>query len=295
MKSRRNKNKINRPRQEAFDAFNNKLNYRRENIMEKDAVRLYIIARALLNLDAHYLNGSDGGHPGMKDGFKGRDVKLVERGDFGKVAVHTATYSNKSCTGRYDKVGGYIFKPNSEELQRLEKYCEKNIASGKSPQFWEPFENGLYPRKYKPVKGEAIYLGEDCRNIRHFDCINFVNWVLKTALQKSFSYSIEQYEGKKVSGGGVIAPVETFKPPFPALQNADILTRINWDHTPDDKDGIDEDSDWKIDSKHIGFYMAGGNVINASEAKTGVIISKYDQSKWTGMSRIKDSHLKFGA
>lgn len=256
--------------------------------MEKEAVKLYIIARALLNLGSHYLNGSDGGYPGMKDGYKGRDIKLVERGDYDEVAIHTATWSKKSCTGRCTKAGGDDLGPKNKAVK---DYCEEN--EGLAPELWQPFQGNLYPRRYQGKETSTIYIGEDCRDVRHFDCISFVNWVLTTALQKSFSYSIVQYEGKK-SGAGVIAPVKTFKAPFTDLQNADILTKIKWKYDPN-KDGVEDDKDWAVESQHIGFYMAGGKVIEASGAKVGVIISDYKQSDWTGMSRIKDSYLKFGA
>lgn len=259
--------------------------------MEKEAVRLYILARALSNLGSHYLNGSDGGYPGMKDGYKKRNVKLVERGDYDKVAIHTATYSDKSCTGRCTKAGGKDLGPKDKAVK---EYCEKNLDAGLDPKIWQPFEGNLYPRREKGEKNSTIYVGEDCRNVRHFDCISFVNWVLGTALQKSFTYSIVQYEGKK-SGSGVIAPVETFEPPFTGLQNADILTKIKWEYKDDGDDDKNENGDWKVDSQHIGFYMAGGKVIEASGAKVGVIISDYKESDWTGMSRIKNSYLKFGA
>ncbi len=258
--------------------------------MENEAVRLYIIARALLNLGSHYLNGSDGGHPGMKDGYKGRNVKLAERGGYDEVALHTATWSDKSCTGRCTNVGGDELGPKNKAV---EDYCKKNLDAGLDPKIWQPFEGNLYPRRYLEKKTSTIYVGEDCRNVRHFDCISFVNWVLGTSLQKSFQYSIVQYEGKK-SGSGVIAPVKTYKAPFNDLQNADILTNIKWEHK-DNKDGKEDDKDWVVDKQHIGFYMAGGKVIEASGAKVGVIISDYKQSDWTGMSRIKDSYLKFGA
>lgn len=259
--------------------------------MEKEAVRLYIIARALLNLGAHYLNGSDGGHPGMKDGYKGRDVKIAERGDYNEVAVHTATWSKKSCTGRCVQAGGSELKTDNKAVK---EYCEKNLDAGLDPKTWQPLEGNLYPRRYRAEKNSTIYVGEDCRNVRHFDCISFVNWVLRTSLQNSFDYSIVQYEGKK-SGSGVIAPVKTFKPPFPALQNADILTKIKWEYKSDGDADENENEDWVVDKQHIGFYMAGGKVIEASGANVGVIISDYREDKWTGMSRIKDNCLKFGA
>lgn len=258
--------------------------------MEKEAVRLYIIAKALLNLGSHYLNGSDGGFPGMKDGYRGRNVKIAERGGYDEVAVHTATWANKSCTGRCTKAGGKELGPTDKAVK---EYCEKNLAAGLDPILWPPFEGNLYPRRYKGKKSSTIYLGEDCRNVRHFDCISFVNWVLETALQKTFEYSIVQYEGKK-SGSGVIAPVKQYDPPFPALQNADILTNIKWKYNPND-DGIDNDKDWEVEHQHIGFYIAGGKVIEASGAKVGVILSDYRQKDWTGMSRINDSYLKFGS
>jgi hypothetical protein len=105
-------------------------------------------------------------------------------------------------------------------------------------------------------------------------------------LKKSFQYSIKQYEGNK-KGEGVLAPVKTYKGQFPELQNADILTRINWNNNGDD--------DGEIESKHIGFYVSGGKVIEANSAKTGVIVTNYKRDKWTGLCRLNKSYLKIGA
>lgn len=253
-----------------------------------DAIRLLIVANAYAQafMGAHYLNGSDGGFPGKRDGYKNRNVQLVERSDFDEVAIHTAVYSKKSCRGRCNEVGGATYNNSKAKLDEVKEYCQKNLDKGLAPEQWEAFENGLYPRRFKP-NNSKLFIGEDCRDKRHFDCISFVNWVLTTTLKKSFKYSIRQYEGKK-EGGGVVAPVKTYRNNFPDPQNADILTRIKWE----DDDG---DGDWEIDSKHIGFYVSGGKVIEAKGSREGVVVSNYKRNKWTGLCRLKKGYLKIGA
>lgn len=254
---------------------------------EKEAVRLLIISNAWTQalLGAHYLNGSDGAIPGMANGLKGRNVELLEKDDWDNLAIHAAKWG-KACKGR----SGKSIKPIKAEIDSLKSYCEKNKADGLSPDQWPSFEDsGLYPRRHKG-KGSTVYLGKDCRGKRHFDCISFVNWVLTTTLLKSYDYSIVQYEGEK-DGGGVIAPVTVHEKPFPPLVNADILTKIKWEQDIDEDTG---ELEWKVDSQHIGFYMTGGSVIEASGSEVGVIISGYKSSDWTALCRLKDSYLKFG-
>jgi hypothetical protein len=68
-------------------------------------------------------------------------------------------------------------------LKKLEKY-QKSIAENPLNANWQPFENGLYPRRYPGNTG--VYLGEDCRGKRHFDCESFIAWVLSRALNQSY-------------------------------------------------------------------------------------------------------------
>lgn len=254
---------------------------------EKDSVRLIIVQYALSQVGAHYLNGSDGGFPGTADGLKKRKIELLEEGSWDGLAVHAAKWSSLTCTGRYGNVGGSYFKPNTKTLDELKTWCEEQRAETSAAD-WPDFRGGLYPRRLKG-KGSTIYLGEDCRQRRHFDCISFVNWVLTTALQKSYSYSIVQYEGRR-DGSGVVAPVTVHDKPFPTPRNGDIVTRINWEKKTDEEDEVE----WEIGSKHIGILTATGKVIEAKGSAHGVVISNFNSSKWTALCRLKDAWLKFG-
>ena len=124
------------------------------------------------------------------------------------------------------------------------------------------------------MKGDTIYLGEDCRGKRHFDCIFFVNWVLTTVLQRLIWFAEKDYfEGKKL--GATILPAT-----HTSLMNADIVVRI-------DAKG----------HEHIGFLTAEGNMIHARYPEAGVQLTGFvvPQDKHTKICRLSDKFLRIGA
>ena len=188
--------------------------------------------------------------------------------------MHAAMYGNSVCVGRYEAVGGKRFDAKMPDFDALKfAYMEelKYLPPGQGKQF---AGSGLYPRRGRRMEGDTIYLGEDCRGKRHFDCIFFVNWVLTTVLQRLIWYSEKDYfEGKKMSAR--ILPA-TAGP----LMNRDIVVRI-------DAKGYE----------HIGFLTSVGQMIHARypEAgvqKTGFVVAK---DVYTRICRLPDSFLRIGA
>src|SRR5688500_20167545 len=93
---------------------------------EQEAMKILIIQTALSQLGAHYLNATDGGLPGLKDGIDKKNLKLVDNPDPENVAIRTVRFNGKSCAGRCDVVGGSTFgKGNLSKMAELEKYSDE--------------------------------------------------------------------------------------------------------------------------------------------------------------------------
>lgn len=247
----------------------------------KEAIRLMIIATAAQQaaLGAHYINGADGGisgknAPGEAGGglSANRKILLLEDHTWEGLAVHAAMYGKSVCKGRYGAVGGKKFIANQPDFDALKyAYMEElkllPLGDGK------PFAGtGLYPRRGRSMVGDTIYLGEDCRNKRHFDCISFVNWVLTVVLQRLIWYAEQDYFAGKKLGVKPLAATHT------PLMNADIAVRI---------DG---------DGEHIGFLTAEGKMIHARYPEAGVQITGFAMPKdnFTKICRLPDSFLHIG-
>jgi hypothetical protein len=236
-------------------------------------LRQLIISTATSAIGGHYLNGSDGATPGNADGM-GRELLLKEDTTWSGISVHAAKNNYGICRGRFEKVGGKGFKKTDSDFKALEKYAE-DLSNTILPSFlWWDFNNtGLYPRR---DVNDGIYLGEDCRWKKHFDCESFVAWVIITALKKdkgTWRKSIEWYDG---GGDGRLEVFSKAKGNFPdpsQFLDGDILIKL------------------KPGERHIGFTSAKGKqVIHASGRSTGVITSTYKDT-WTALARIKDSKL----
>lgn len=259
---------------------------------DKEFLRLMIVATAAQQaaLGAHYINGSDGGitgmnSPGEAGGGLSEDRKIlhIEDHSWEKLAVHAAMYGKSVCKGRYDAVGGYVFmdetKPVSTKIKKLsppgafaklkDEYLKdlESLPLGQGKDF---DGTRLYPRRGRSVAGDAIYLGEDCRGKRHFDCISFVNWVLTVVLQRLIWFNIAQYQNG-TAGGMKKKPADT------PIMNADIVTKLTPDH------------------EHIGFLTASGKVIHARMPELGVQVSGFNPKEWTGLCRLSDKTLRVGS
>jgi len=228
-------------------------------------------------LGAHYINGADGGIPGKNTvGEAGggisesRKIVLLENHTWEDLAVHAAMYGKSVCKGRYDSVGGKKFQVNWPDYDAL-KFAYMPDLKLTPLGHGKPFAGtGLYPRRGRSMKGDTIYLGEDCRGKRHFDCIFFVNWVLTTVLKRLIWFQEKDYfEGKKI-------PVEPLTAMHTPLMNGDIVVRI-------DAKG----------HEHIGFLTAEGRMIHARDPERGVRVTDFVLAKdiFTRICRLPDSFL----
>ena len=226
-------------------------------------------------LGAHYINGSDGGITGMNAAGEAggglsasRKIYLLEDNSWEKLAVHASIYGGRVCPGRYNAVGGEMFQPNTEKLRKLKDEYVPSLAEV-PPELAKPFPGTmLYPRRSRSKAGGTIYLGEDCRNKRHFDCISFVNWVLTSVVGRLIWYAEKDY----FSGGKMNAQIlPATHTPF---KNGDIGVRI-------DASG----------KEHIGFLTAYGQMIHAREPEKGVQVSAFEMKKdsFTKICRLPDS------
>jgi hypothetical protein len=266
---------------------------------DKEFVRLMIVATAAQQAaqGAHYINGADGGITGMNTpGEAGgglsqkRKILHVEDHSWEKLAVHAAMYGKSVCRGRYEAVGGYAFvnEVGLTEAQLAKIKLDKSPA-GKFAKLKDEYvkelettpvgmekdfdDTGLYPRRGRGIVGDTIYLGEDCRDKRHFDCISFVNWVLTTVLQRLIWYQEADYfSGKKLGAKSLSATTTSF-------MNGDIAVRIHNGH------------------EHIGFLTADGKMIHARYPEAGVQVTGFlmDKDKDTKICRLSDSFLRIGA
>lgn len=230
---------------------------------------IYATALEQANKGGHYLKGTDGDLPGFNDGLNvKRDLKIKEDKTEKGLSVHAAANGYGVCRGRYVSVYGEVFKPGDSGL---EAYIESLSACNLPPSEWEDFQyTWLFPRR---DKNTAVYLGEDCRYKRHFDCESFIAWVICHALKQPAS---RWKKGVTSYNNGLNGKLEIFSPVPDQSEflNGDILIKL------------------KPKEEHIGFVKERGiNVVHASQPQTGVIVSHYNPSTWTAMARIKDEYL----
>jgi hypothetical protein len=148
---------------------------------------------------SHYLLGSGGDCPGEGNGaaYRRRSVALAPAPARAEApAVFAGQIGDKVkpcvCAGRFRKIpGGRYAYSTDDDYQRYMKTLQ-----GTPESTWQPFFGRFSPRLVRGVELEydgidnnnRIVWGEDCRHVRHFDCISFINFVMseKTSLQWSF-------------------------------------------------------------------------------------------------------------
>ena len=244
---------------------------------KKDSSRALVVATAAQQaaLGAHYINGSDGGITGMNAAGEAggglsasRKILLLEDHSWEKLAVHAAIYGGRVCQGRYSRVGGEMFQPDTDRLRDLKNDYVPSLADFPAA-LVKPFPGTmLYPRRSRSKPGGTIYLGEDCRHKRHFDCISFVNWVLTTVVGRLIWFAEKDYfSGTKMNAQILPATHTPFK-------NADIGVRID-----------------ATGHEHIGFLTSYGTMIHARDPEKGVEVSAFEMKKdnFTKICRLPDS------
>ena len=249
--------------------------------MPTDGEKRYLLlttAWGQANLGAHYLNGSDGATPGYANGM-GRSLSLAETYEIDGCAVHAARNDYDTCRGRYQKMkgsGGKRFATGTDDRDvQLPKYLTELSESWlPSALHYKSFKStGLYPRR----ADDYIYLGEDCRGRKHFDCESFIAWVIVEALKKdkgTWRKSIEWYEQ---GGGGRLDVFRRTDSNFPLSSeflDGDMLIRL----PPEGH-------------RHMAFTAAKGKfVVHASGRSVGVISAPYSNT-WSALARFKDEYI----
>jgi hypothetical protein len=249
--------------------------------------RNYIIelATGFAEDGCHYLWGACGATPGGSEGSRQRpgSVALVvpARTDPTNPAVFAAACAVDGmnvCAGRFDAdhggiEGGRPANPSDEDLITYLKGLADQDESA-----WEPYCDYFSPRM-AIEKGKAPYLvwGEDCRDIRHFDCVGLVNYCYDTAMAERVS----QWAGRnwQLSIDQYLSPNSgTFAVSDGSLLAGDILT---------------------IGNHHIGLYVGDGDggpdnlgtVVQAEQTSTGLQIRDYNPATWTSRRRLADQYL----
>ncbi len=251
--------------------------------------RLIAIAKSYVG--CHYLNGSYGAYPRGEDGDGSPNRKggvyliadpkrldpTVDREKTG-FAVKAATMLTKGtqcvCAGSYAKIpGGRTAKPSDPDLKN---YLAK---LGPDPKSWPNFYEIYTPRRaYGQGQRGALVWGEDCTEIRHFDCISYVNYCLWKLTGSMTSFEIRHWKDEgagadknrwvsKVTGATVyrLGPSGT----NPTLQDGDIVAG-----TPQN-------------SEHIGFVGSDGTVYQAQDTTMGVHADgRFRAGAWNFLARL---------
>ncbi len=218
---------------------------------------------------SHYLWGSGGDSPLDRNGvfYKRNSVTYVPPST--KVAAPMVFAAQCDwaghyvCAGRFAKIpGGRYADPSDWDLGNYLSGLE-NLPQ----EMWRPFCGCFSPRvvRGKNVSNDGrIVWGEDCRGVRHFDCISFVNFVLTGTTKPDWAYSIPQYNS---NASGLTASVGLKDPAVPG----DILLR---------------------NEEHIALLCENNFVIQAQDHANGVHEGeRFEPKKWTARFRVLDSQL----
>lgn len=250
--------------------------------------RMLVITTAMaeVNAGSHYLKGANGGTPGGAAGLT-RTPRLLDDLTIEKLGVHTAESDLGVCRGRWEMLkaqGGKQFAKGQPDRDTLLPAYLEELKTGWLPSMlWKSFNStGLFPRRSE----NYLFLGEDCRNRRHFDCEGFIAWVLVKAAGKdagSWSKGVTWYQnGGKISDKKYL--LDIYKASGAGYVHED-GRRIN---TSDILDGdilIRKPNEWG--GEHIAFACARGTgVLEASGKDRGVLRSTY-KPNWTQLARIK--------
>jgi len=236
------------------------------------------IAMAEVNAHSHYMKGGDGSLPGGSAGLS-RTTTLIEDLTIPNLGIHAARNDWGTCRGRWKELaplGKQFAKGNVDRDVWLPAYLDELKASGQPSTQWKSFNSsGLFPR----LSAGYLYLGEDCRNKRHFDCEGFVAWVIVKALGKDagiWRKGVDWYKSgcsKRLTVYKAVG-VDYVKDGV-TLTQADILDGDILIRKPND-----------TGSEHIALACAGGfRVLEASGKDRGVIRSTYS-ADWSHLARI---------
>ncbi|MEP7362671.1 MAG: hypothetical protein ABI972_05400 [Acidobacteriota bacterium] len=254
-----------------------------------DGQRLIEIAKTYVG--CHYLNGSYGAYPRGANGdgapVRPGGVELIadpkridpkvdaEKTGF---AVKAATMLTKGtqcvCAGSYAALEfGKIIGPDDATLK---SYLTSLTGDPKS---WPNYLEIYTPRRAygQGQKGKLVW-GEDCTEIRHFDCISYINYCLWKLTGTKYSFEIWMWKDDLVNGGKTRwtsrftgATVWRLDPAkeLPELKDGDIVAGI------------------PANSEHIAFVGSDGTVYQAQDTTMGVHAkSKMSPGAWRFLTRL---------
>ena len=256
--------------------------------MADDASKRSLIvsfAMAEVTANSHYMKGGDGSKPGGSAGLS-RTTTLIEDLNIPNLGIHAARNSFGTCRGRWKELapfGRQFAKGNVDRDVLLPAYLDELKADGQLSTQWKSFDNsGLFPR----LSAGYLYLGEDCRNKRHFDCEGLVAWAIVKALGKDpyvWRKGVDWYKagGPRKDGTKRLTVYKAVGDQYInggfTLNKADILDGDVLIRKPND-----------VGDEHIALACAGGSgVLEASGKDRGVIRSSYI-ANWSHLARIKD-------
>jgi hypothetical protein len=252
--------------------------------MASESERRFLIIVTALNealSGSHYLKGSDGAIPDVSGSGLFRELSLQENLTIEELGVHAAKNKYGTCRGKWKSLwnGKKFSKGENDRDVLLPAYLDGLKESYLPSQNWADFnKTGLYPRR----DAGYLFLGEDCREKKHFDCEGFIAWVLVKALNKdkgTWRKGVDWYQnggGGRLdvyqhSGGGKYENASGKVITQGGILDGDILIR--------------KPNSWG--GEHIAFACIKGNaVLEASGKDIGVISSKY-HANWTQLARIK--------
>lgn len=246
-------------------------------------------AREQVDAGAHYLWSTAGNTPGNKDGAWYRPLKaqlhpnLPDLDAIGAdrnqsslrfnvrapmlftAFADTSDYGPLACSGR----GGAVTSPlalagMNANIRKALDLKWKALTDDEIDELQTNADDTAsfrWPRPNGSLNNNALHhstvWGESCVDVRHFDCIGFVNWCLSEVLRQHIQFGIGNFVSRSV--GAVVALRDA--------QLADIVT---------------------IGADHIGFVSENRTVIEARDPANGVVESPYSPARWTNCFRLPD-------
>ena len=254
-----------------------------------DGRRLIAIAKTYLA--CHYLNGSYGAYP-TATGENGRGapnrpggvslildpkrldpaVDIEETGFAVKAATMFTKGTHCVCAGSYASIpGGRRASPTDPDLK---DYLAK---LGPDPQTWPNFFEIYTPRRaYGQGQKGALVWGEDCTEIRHFDCITYVNYCIWQLTGAECTYAIWQWKDEAAGAG---------KARWVSRVTGATVYRLSSGSTPALQDG-DIVAGTPQNAEHIGLVGSDGTVYQAQDTTMGVHAkSRFSPGSWQFLIR----------
>ena len=231
---------------------------------------------------AHYLWGGAGNTPGNADGAQYRPSLVKMQPD----SLHP---KHPSVQTAFTQIGGLNTCAGSSNTviqlakEQTDAYLDLLTATTNFPL---PLIN-ITPRLYKfngkakpiGISHDGIVWGEGCANVRHFDCIGFVNYCYSLSIAKSkypFGTSIAEFMTRPANYGFVEVSDSA------DVLNADIIAQHS------------DAAGWH----HIGMVYVEGNaakVVQAADSPIGVTDTATYHPKnpgnWTKRIRVIDRML----